>query len=134
MSWYDSNKVDELVGKILTNVIKNENEELTFITAEGETYKMHHHQDCCESVYIEDINGDLQDLVGSPITLAEESTSSELQPWENEDDDRYRDSFTWTFYRFATLKGYVNIRWYGSSNGYYSESVSFEKVGDGDGD
>ena len=87
---------------------------------------MAHCQDCCESVQIEDICGDLQDLMGSPIISAEESCSN-----KNPEDIKlpdYQYSFTWTFYRIATAKGLVVIRWYGESNGYYSEEVQFEKV------
>jgi hypothetical protein len=38
---------------------------------------MFHSQDCCESVSLDDISGELADLVNSPITKAEEVTSNE---------------------------------------------------------
>jgi hypothetical protein len=122
--------IESLLGKTLTaiGVEKTNDDYILFYTSDGKVYKMYHSQDCCESVSIEDIEGDIQDLIGSPITQAEESTSDtyngSVQP-------EY-DSETWTFYKLATVKGYVTIRWYGTSNGYYSESVDFEDITEGE--
>ena len=95
------------------------NFDLLFETANGERFMFSHQQDCCERVDINDIVGDLQDLVGEPLLLAEE-VQGETPVDFNE---REYESVTWTFYKFATRKGYVDVRWLGESNGYYSESV-----------
>jgi hypothetical protein len=112
-------KVSVLLGKIITD-INVCYDEIEFLTSNGEKYRMFHEQDCCESVSVEEIIGDLSDLLDSEITMAEEITN------RCETDDY--ESATWTFYKFATIKGYVTIRWLGESNGYYSEDVSFERV------
>jgi hypothetical protein len=118
-------ELKDLIGKTLTKAEQVGDDEIVFITNEGKRYKLYHSQDCCESVTIEDIVGDLGDLIGSPILIAEEVTSNENPEGVTKE---YQDSFTWTFYKFATRKGYVDIRWYGESNGYYSESVDFEEA------
>lgn len=106
-------EMKDLVGKTFTEV-----DGYKFVCSEG-TFEFYHEQDCCESVDIYDIVGDLADLVGSPILMAEEVSGESPSGFDNE----YHESHTWTFYKFATIKGYVDIRWLGSSNGYYSESV-----------
>jgi hypothetical protein len=115
--------VSEILGKTILRIDRDGDERLVFVLDDGTQYAMYHTQDCCESVTINDIAGDLNDLIGSPLTMAEESSSQENPP-----PDASPDSFTWTFYKFATVKGYVTIRWYGESNGYYSESVNFDPV------
>jgi len=113
---------EDLEGRILSKVEVGD-DEIRFYLTQDHYAKMYHSQDCCESVYIEDICGDLDDLVGEVLLMAEE-VSYDAGPLGG-----YEESYTWTFYRFRTRKGSVDIRWYGSSNGYYSESVSVDMIG-----
>jgi len=121
-------KFEDLAGKVLASVENKDNEELIFTLDDGRKYKLYHFRECegCnEYVSIEDIIGDLNDLVGSPILMAEEVSQPDVDPEgvTKEYPDDY--SFTWTFYKLATLKGYVTIRWYGAGSGYYSEAVDW---------
>jgi hypothetical protein len=121
-------RFEELKGKTLSRVeVTKDNEEVHFTLDSGERYKLYHGQDCCESVEVESVVGDLSDLVGSPLLQAEEVSSSD--EWPADAEKKYEpESYTWTFYKLATIKGCVTIRWYGSSNGYYSESVTFSEA------
>jgi hypothetical protein len=115
-------KFESLVGKVFTS-IDVEEDIIRFHLDTGDTVEMFHEQDCCECVTVEDVCGNIADLIETPIVSAEETTNSDRHP---SDIDKKCDdySFTWTFYRIATRKGSVVIRWYGESNGCYSESVS----------
>lgn len=89
-----------------------------------------HHSDCCEDVRIEEVHGDLEDLIGSPILQAECVSERGPSKFDTMYEVEYMDeSHTWTFYKMATNKGSVTIRWLGTSNGYYSESVDVEVNG-----
>ena len=112
--------IDVLIGKTLIGII-NTSDNIQFVVSTDESYSMYHRQDCCENVYVEDICGDLDDLIGSPILFAEEVSNA-----DNPDSRKYNESHTWTFYKFSTIKGSVTIRWLGESNGYYSERVTFK--------
>lgn len=118
-------KFAELVGKTILDIqgLEKGSDEVVFVCSDGSKYKMYHLQDCCETVEVEDVYGDPKDLIGHNILIAEENSNCE-GPKLNEYDDHY----TWTFYKLATIKGYVDIRWYGTSNGYYSEEVTFERI------
>lgn len=100
---------------------------LTFHLEDGRVFRMMHHQDCCENVWLEEVIGDLEDLIGTPVLRAEERIGDDPPLGE----DYKPESYTWTFYEIATIKGSVTLRWYGTSNGYYSESVSFEDISEG---
>lgn len=122
-------KFSELVGKTLKEVRGAVGDDkLEFVCEDGSLYALWHSQDCCESVNVESIVGEVADLIGSPILVAEESTNDKDDPPGYKPESDYRESFTWTFYKLATVKGWVDIRWLGESNGYYSEGVDFSRI------
>jgi hypothetical protein len=123
MGYNETVSIENLVGKTLVS-IANKGDEIVFIEDNGSRWLMNHEQDCCESVTVEDICGDLDDLINTPIIQAFEKTSTENPAGVVK---RHQDSFTWTFYTLSTIKGTVTIRWYSASNGYYSETVDFYK-------
>ncbi len=121
---YEVLTIEHLKGKTLVSVENTNDHELIFTTTDGERFRLFHAQECCEDVYLDNVAGDLQDLVGDPILQAEKVSGQTPVDF----DPTNHDSYTWTFYKLATRKGYVDLRWFGSSNGYYSESVDFEQV------
>lgn len=123
---YEYCEVSKLLGKTLKDIKENK-DQIEFITDTKDRYLMYHEQECCEAVYIEDICGDLNDLLNSEI-LEAEGISDTMEIPCSEEEYRYYESVTWTFYKIGTRKGSVTIRWCGTSNGYYSESVDFARV------
>tara|TARA_Y100000588_G_scaffold222812_1_gene236726 strand:+ start:10779 stop:11048 length:270 start_codon:yes stop_codon:yes gene_type:complete len=75
---------------------------------------LYHYQDCCESVYISDICGELNDLSGQ--TVRAEVATGELD-----------DYGMWTFFKIDTINGGVTIRFNGESE-YYSVDVDCFKL------
>lgn len=109
--------IEVLKGLTLTEItINDERTEIFLRSSCDRFFRMEHFQDCCEDVYLESVTGDLDDLLNSPIIVAEERSNSSGSKTS---------SRTWTFYELATIKGSVTLRWYGESNGCYSEEVSF---------
>lgn len=102
--------------------------ELWFITSKG-IFWMGHTTSCCESVDIDEVFGDPEELRGAYITEADEPSSEGEGIKVRDFEEGYTpESYTWTFYRLQTPKGDLVIRWLGTSNGYYGEAVDFEQV------
>lgn len=111
---------ETLAGKTITHIdIDYHENTISITTSDNCKYRMNHIQDCCETVVIKQIDGDILDLTNTPIILAEEVAKKD--PYADE-------SGTYTFYKLGTVKGYVTIAWHGTSNGYYSETVDFSQI------
>lgn len=95
---------------------------LVFITDDNFNYVFKHEQDCCETVRLKEIDGDLSDIYDQTVISIEEvSNENKIEG----DYDCYSDSYTYTYYKIKTNKGDITFSWYGESNGYYTEKPNF---------
>lgn len=106
--------IKQLKGMTITAVVYKEDNESLLIHLNTHVLEMIHHQDCCETVYLADVIGSFEDLIGYP--LLEVSESVVCIPTRCE-------SATASYYNFKTVKASVQLRWIGESNGFYSETV-----------
>lgn len=114
---------NEMVGKTLESIEGGDigSERITFNFADGTAAASYHSQDCCESVKVTGVLGDIENIIGAPIIAASEVCESEGEP-----KPEYPDSWTWTRQRIQTEKGEALFTWLGESNGYYGETPYFQ--------
>lgn len=132
-------EIREMFGARIVSLVGAEygSSEMTFHADDGKQYRFYHEHDCCESVLIEDICGDVNDFNDCVIVSAEQISYSDDEI-KRIDDAKFSEggwspeSWTWTFYRFISNKGVMTVRWLGESNGYYSESVSYSEYHEDD--
>lgn len=118
--------MEKLLGRIPVRVeVSSDREHMRMFFSDGSNAHWFHYQECCETVEIIDVVGDWADLYGHPLLVAEERTCDDHRG-PAPDGLRGPDyNNTWTFYTFRGVGGSVDVRWLGSSNGCYSESVDF---------
>jgi hypothetical protein len=109
----------EMIGQVFDGVYIHDGSGEVLFENSTMSVCFYHDQGCCENVYVESHDGDPNWLVGSPIIQAEQVDNIDIPDTPDNADE----SYTWTFYKFATVKGSVTVRFFGSSNGYYSEDV-----------
>lgn len=113
--------IEELKGEILTHIDIGD-DEVMLTTKSGRKIKIYHSQDCCESVGIEGVEGDYHKLIGEILVDVSEEIAGDNPPYE------HCESWTWTTHKFRTTKDTVIVKWIGTSNGYYSETVSIKDI------
>jgi hypothetical protein len=105
----NAGSVSALLGHVFTKVYETqdsivfENDKLTVTLA--------HNRECCEHVWLEDVNGNTSDLENSPILRAEEKYG------KSEDT-------SWYFYTIATRKGYLDLRFCAEYPSMYSTNAT----------
>ena len=109
--------IKDMIGKKVVGIYYDE-ENFQIITDDC-VYAFYHEQDCCEDVWLTQVDGISDKIIGSRIVMAEEVV-----------DEKYTEygHVTWTFYKIGTTKGMIDFRFQGESNGYYSESVDLIKI------
>ena len=109
--------IKDMVGKKVLGIYYDE--DYFQIRTDDCVYAFYHEQDCCESVYLTQVDGISDKIIGSRIVIAEVVTDEK---------DTEHSHITWSFYKIGTNKGMIDFRWQGESDGGYSEIVNLVKV------
>ena len=82
MTEYNAYDISNMIGKTITSIVGMVagSDSVEFTCSDGSVFKMNHHQDCCESVNLNDVEGDVADLIGAPVIVAEEVSSDDMPP------------------------------------------------------
>lgn len=111
--------IKSLIGETLS-YIDDCGDQIVLTTVSGRKIRIYHEQECCESVRVEDTEGNWQELIGKVIIdIDEDIESGELGVYEY---------YTKTNLTFKVDGATVISKWIGESNGYYSESVDFAEL------
>ena len=108
-----TSKFEQIQGMTITAVVYKETNESLLIHLNTHVLEMTHHQECCETVYLADVVGSFEDLIGYPLLEVSETIVN----------NEIGESSAASYYNFRTVKASVQLRWVGESNGYYSETV-----------
>jgi len=113
---------DEVYGKIVEKIDYSKDEFVLSFT-DGTQLKFYHEQYCCEKVYITQFVFSIPEIKGFASIIGKElksiKESYKKGEWEY-------GTYTETKLEFDTSCGKFEVHWYGESNGWYDENVSFQ--------
>lgn len=117
-----ANPIAPLVNRTITTIsrtiaeiegVRRGSDKIVFTCSDDTKWVMYHNKACSQcdvDVWLEDICGDMADLIGSPVVRAEVSTSRWIRDTDShlnfhDKHDKRKDRFTWTFYILGTAHG-----------------------------
>lgn len=113
--------VKELIGKTITDVAimdQLDEDRVKLCCSDGSKYIMGHTQQHSESVYLEEVEGNIFDILNSPVIDAREDVSND---WVGHSGHIY------TTYIIATNNGAVVFKWAGTEDEDCSGDVRIRK-------
>lgn len=120
---------ESLIGAYVNKATLDENKtELKLLTDKGD-FVLVTEADCCSSSWIEHIN--IEDLIDSKILEMEnvymQGYSAHPYAYKTDHEHKEHDCLQYYCLKMKTSKGYVDIEYRNSSNGYYGGSIRIEK-------
>jgi len=126
--YFGHQRFASLLGRTLVEIrgAFEGSEEVVLMTADKKAYRLHGDSGYVLDTRLEDIAGNVADLVGTPLLMAQ-VVSSQAAPSDLKSYGEWESS-TWTYYKLATVKGYVTLRWWANSDGNYCEEVFCSEI------